>query len=97
MLERGQGPIVMEPVTAQITLRRPGTPKVFALDHDGRLTPTAIPVRNGVFTIDGARDKTRITSCAIKVRAKEKTCSSLPRAGLFFCAGAQSGKRRLHQ
>jgi hypothetical protein len=31
---------------------------VFALDHDGRLTQTAIPVKNGVFTIDGARDKT---------------------------------------
>jgi hypothetical protein len=63
MLAAGQGPIVMEPVNAQITLRRTGTPRsgnpqVFALDHDGRLTQTAIPVKNGVFTIDGARDKT---------------------------------------
>jgi hypothetical protein len=58
VLARGEGPIVMEPVKAQIRLRRTGTPQVFALDHDGKLTPTKIAVRNGVIEIDGARDKT---------------------------------------
>jgi hypothetical protein len=58
MLSTGQGPILMEPVLAQITLRRAGHPQVFALDHDGRLTPTNIAVKNGIFTIDGSRDKT---------------------------------------
>ena len=58
MLARGEGPIVMEPVRARLSLQRAGTPQVFALDHDGRLTTTAIPVRNGVLDIDGTRDKT---------------------------------------
>jgi hypothetical protein len=58
LLARGEGPIVMEPVKARLTVRRAGTPQVFALDHDGRLTPTALTVRNGVIEIDGARDKT---------------------------------------
>jgi hypothetical protein len=58
MLERGAGPIVMEPVRARVALRRAGTPQVFALDHDGKMTATKIPVQNGAFEIDGARDKT---------------------------------------
>jgi hypothetical protein len=58
MLASGKGPIVMEPVKARLTLRRAGAPQVFALDHDGKLTPTRIEVENGVLEIDGARDKT---------------------------------------
>jgi hypothetical protein len=58
MLERGQGPVLMEPVKARITLRRTGTPQVFALDHDGKMTQTNIPIVSGVLQIDGARDKT---------------------------------------
>jgi hypothetical protein len=58
MLTKGDGPILMEPVKARISLRRAGTPQVFALDHDGKLTETKIPVQNGAFEIDGARDKT---------------------------------------
>ncbi len=58
MLARGEGPILMEPVKARLTLRRTGTPQVFALDHDGKLTTTQIEVHNGVIDIDGARDKT---------------------------------------
>ncbi|RYX86473.1 hypothetical protein EON83_02035 [bacterium] len=58
MLARGEGPIVMEPIKARFTLSRPGTPQVFALDHDGKLTATQIPVKNGIIEIDGARDKT---------------------------------------
>ena len=58
MLTRGEGPVVMEPVKARLTLRRTGTPQVFALDHDGKMTTTKIAVRNHVIEIDGARDKT---------------------------------------
>jgi len=58
MLAPGQAPILMEPVHARIALRRAGNPQVFALDHDGRMTPVSIPVKDGAFTIDGARDKT---------------------------------------
>lgn len=58
MLIPGSGPIVMEPVKAKLTLKRTGAPRVFALDHDGKLTQTEIPVRNGVVEIDGARDQT---------------------------------------
>jgi len=58
LLTRGNGPILMEPVKARLTLRRTGTPQVFALDHDGKLTSTKIPFVNGVIEIDGERDKT---------------------------------------
>jgi len=58
MLAKGEGPIVMEPVKARIALGRAGTPKVIALDHDGKPTEAVVPVENGAFTIDGARDKT---------------------------------------
>lgn len=58
LLERGAGPILMEPVKARISLRRTGTPQAFALDHDGRLAQTTLAVRNGAIEIDGARDKT---------------------------------------
>ena len=57
MLAPGSSPILMEPIAARITLRRQGSPKVFILDHDGRLTNRQIPVENGIVTIDGARDK----------------------------------------
>ena len=58
LLDKGDGPILMEPVKAHVTLKRAGTPQVFALDHDGKITATKIAVKNGGFEIDGARDKT---------------------------------------
>jgi len=58
MLAQGQAPIVMEPVKARIALGRSGTPKIVVLDHDGKPTDRTVPVENGAFTIDGARDKT---------------------------------------
>jgi hypothetical protein len=58
LLDRGKPPILMEPVKATITVTRPGTPKLIVLDHDGLRTPTTLAVRDGAFTIDGARDKT---------------------------------------
>lgn len=58
ILDRGQPPILMEPVKARVTLTRPGTPTVHVLDGSGRRTGQTVPVENGGFTIDGARDKT---------------------------------------
>lgn len=58
MLDRGQPPIVMEPVQARIALRRAGTPRVVLLDHDGRITDRTLTVDGGVLQIDGARDRT---------------------------------------
>jgi hypothetical protein len=58
LLERGTPPVVMEPVKARITVRKPGIPTVHVLDHDGCRTGAHVPVENGIFTIDGARDKT---------------------------------------
>jgi hypothetical protein len=58
LLDRGNPPILMEPVKATITLSKPGTPKLYLLDHDGLRTETTIPIQDGRFTIDGTRDKT---------------------------------------
>ncbi len=58
ILAAGKSPILMEPVQATVTIRRQGTAKVVLLDHDGMMTGGTLPVRNGAFTIDGARDKT---------------------------------------
>ena len=54
----GTAPILIEPVKATISLNRPGTPIVRLLDHDGNRTDKTLPVTNGTFTIDGARDQT---------------------------------------
>ncbi|MEK7995349.1 MAG: hypothetical protein AAB403_16220, partial [Planctomycetota bacterium] len=56
-LQVGAGPILMEPVEAEIMIRKPGDPKVIVLDHDGAPTGRTIPAADGTFTIDGARDK----------------------------------------
>ena len=48
----------MEPVKAAITISKAGAPKLTLLDHDGLRTQTTLAVKDGTFTIDGARDKT---------------------------------------
>jgi hypothetical protein len=58
ILSRGSTPILMEPVKATIRLGRKGSPTVRLLDHDGARTEKTLPVADGAFTIDGARDKT---------------------------------------
>lgn len=58
ILQVGAAPVLMEPVEAEITIRKPGDPKVIVLDHDGLPTGTAVPAAGGTFTIDGASDKT---------------------------------------
>lgn len=57
LLEPGTGPILMEPVKARIGITR-APKRVVLLDHDGVPANKIIPVRNGVFEIDGARDRT---------------------------------------
>jgi len=57
ILQVGAAPVLMEPVEAEITIHRPGDPKVIVLDHDGLPTGKTIPSTGGSFTIDGARDK----------------------------------------
>ncbi|MGD2175413.1 MAG: beta-galactosidase [Candidatus Brocadiaceae bacterium] len=58
LLEKGGAPVLMEPVKATITLRRPGDPKVILLDHDGMPTDRTLPVEDGSLVIDGTRDRT---------------------------------------
>jgi hypothetical protein len=56
--DKGKAPILMEPLRATITLKRPGAKRVVLLDHDGLATDKTIPIENGVVKIDGVRDKT---------------------------------------
>jgi len=58
ILNRGDAPVVMEPVSARIEIRRKGDPVIHVLDHAGRKTGRTLPAPNGTFEIDGARDKT---------------------------------------
>ncbi len=58
ILNRGKAPVVMEPVKATIKIDRPGRATVHVLGQDGSMTDRTLPVENGQFTIDGARDKT---------------------------------------
>ncbi|MBK1878327.1 hypothetical protein [Pelagicoccus mobilis] len=55
--EAGDAPLLVEPVTATIELKRPGY-VVTALDHDGRVTDARLPVTQGQFEIDGAEYQT---------------------------------------
>ena len=57
ILERGEGPVLLEPVRARIAIQRRGRPTVHILDHDGRRTGRTLPVRDGSFEIDTARDE----------------------------------------
>lgn len=57
-LDNGRGPILLEPVRATLTFSSRGVASVNVLDHDGRRTGKSLPVTDGHFTIDGARDKT---------------------------------------
>ena len=58
LLSKGTSPVLMEPVHAEITVNRSGSPKVFVMDHDGRKTDTTVPISNSTFEIDGAHYKT---------------------------------------
>ncbi len=56
MLKKGGAPIKMEPVRAEITLKRDGIPTVYILDHDGMRTERRLEVKEGSFHIDTGRD-----------------------------------------
>ena len=58
LLEKGAGPMLMEPVKATFAIRGRALQQVNLLDHDGVRTGQTLPVTNGQFVIDGAADKT---------------------------------------
>jgi len=58
LLNKGQAPILLEPVKAEITVKKQGNPVVHVLDHAGCRTGKTLKPTGGTFTIDGARDKT---------------------------------------
>lgn len=58
IMARGAAPVLLEPVSAAINIRKNGQPTVHVLDHDGCRTGKTLPVEEGAFQIDGARDKT---------------------------------------
>lgn len=58
LLDKGKGPVLMEPVKATIAVAGRRVASVRLLDHDGRRTEKTVPVSNGQFTLDGARDQT---------------------------------------
>jgi len=58
IIDKGNAPILMEPVRAKIELPKKAGTTVILLDHNGRRTDKTLPVRDGIVEIDGARDKT---------------------------------------
>lgn len=54
----GTAPILLEPVRADIRLKRRGKPTVYVLDHVGNRTGETIPVNNNRFVADGAKYRT---------------------------------------
>ena len=56
-IDNGQAPILLEPVKATLTLSGRKVTAVNVLDHDGRRTGKTVPVQQGRFAIDGAKEK----------------------------------------
>lgn len=56
LLSKGQGPVMMEPVRANIDIDRNGSPTLHILDHGGAKTGRTLPVTDGKIEIDTARD-----------------------------------------
>ncbi len=57
VLNNGRAPILLEPVKATVTVAGRRIQAVNILDHDGRPTGRSVPVVDGRFTLDGAKDK----------------------------------------
>jgi hypothetical protein len=57
VLNNGAAPILLEPVKAAITFAGRPIEVVNILDHDGRRTGKTLPVTDGRFVLDGAKDK----------------------------------------
>ena len=58
LLDKGKGPVLMEPVKAALAFSGRRVVAVRLLDHDGQRTGRTVPVTDGQFTLDGARDQT---------------------------------------
>jgi hypothetical protein len=56
-LENGKGPTLLEPVKATLTISGRSIALVNVLDHAGRPTGRTLPVQDGRFTLDSAKDK----------------------------------------
>ena len=54
----GRGPVIMEPVAAEINIKREGAFTVHILDQDGRRSGETLPVEGRVVKFDTAKDKT---------------------------------------
>jgi hypothetical protein len=57
VLNNGKAPILLEPVKATVTIAGRPIEAVHVLDHDGRRTGRTLPVTDGRFVLDGAKDK----------------------------------------
>ena len=57
LVKAGHAPILLEPVVADIHLKRPGTPTVYVLDQAGHRSGRTIPIINGTLKLDTGRDK----------------------------------------
>ncbi len=57
LLAVGQAPILLEPVSLQLTLKRRGAPTVHILDHAGRRTGRTLKMNGNVLEIEGGKTK----------------------------------------
>jgi hypothetical protein len=57
VLNNGRAPILLEPVKATITIAGRPVASVNVLDHDGRRTGRTVPVMDGRFLLDGAKER----------------------------------------
>lgn len=57
LLERGDAPILLEPVSLQLNIDRKSKPKITVLDHTGRKTDQVIKADNQWINLDGAKTK----------------------------------------
>jgi len=58
LLERGDAPILLEPVNLSMKIERNTKPKITVLDHSGRKTDQTISVANQWISLDGSKTKT---------------------------------------
>ncbi|MCB1125544.1 MAG: beta-galactosidase, partial [Verrucomicrobiae bacterium] len=58
LLEKGRGPVLLEPVRSRLVFGHSRVAQVNVLDHDGRRTGRTLAAREGRVEIDGAREQT---------------------------------------
>jgi hypothetical protein len=57
ILDNGKSPIMLEPVSAEVTFKSRRIKRVNILDHDGNLTARTAAATSSRFTIDGKKDQ----------------------------------------